>query len=69
MYKWYFELEISTKKVTIAQDFWSLPGPDEENEIISYGLIENDYDIIHDLIEIKGTLVESSQTKKRLQSV
>ncbi|GFP93815.1 protein ycf2 [Phtheirospermum japonicum] len=50
MYKWYFELGTSMKKLTIllyllscsagsvAQDLWSLPGPDEKNGITSYGL-------------------------------
>ncbi|KAJ7941858.1 Protein Ycf2 [Quillaja saponaria] len=49
LYKWYFELGTSMKKLTIllyllscsagsvAQDLWSLPGPDEKNGITSYG--------------------------------
>jgi hypothetical protein len=55
LYKWYFELGTSMRKLTIllyllscsagsvAQDLiWSLPGPDEKNGITSYGLVEND---------------------------
>ncbi|MCD9559558.1 Protein Ycf2 A, partial [Datura stramonium] len=46
---------------------WSLSGPDEKNgitspdeknEITSYGLIENDYDLVHGLLEVEGALVE-----------
>ncbi|MFQ6628337.1 hypothetical protein Gotur_008305, partial [Gossypium turneri] len=55
LYKWYFELGTSMKKLTIflyllncsagsvAQDLWSLPGPDEKNEITSCGFVENKY--------------------------
>ena len=57
LYKWYFELGTSMKKLTIllyllscsagsvAQDLWSLPGPDEKNGITSYGFVENDSDL------------------------
>ncbi|KAI9107973.1 hypothetical protein K1719_020846 [Acacia pycnantha] len=50
LYKWYFELGTSMKRLTIllyllscsagsvAQDLWSPPGPDEKNGITSYGL-------------------------------
>ncbi|QHO59008.1 Acetyl-coenzyme A carboxylase carboxyl transferase subunit beta [Arachis hypogaea] len=49
LYKWYFELGTSMKELTIllyllscsagsvAQDLWSLPGPDEKNGITSNG--------------------------------
>ncbi|KAG8369652.1 hypothetical protein BUALT_Bualt14G0035900 [Buddleja alternifolia] len=62
LYKWYFELGMSMKKLTIllyllscsagsvAQDLWSLPGPDEKNGITSYGLVENDSDLVHGLL-------------------
>ncbi|TYJ04299.1 hypothetical protein E1A91_A12G082600v1 [Gossypium mustelinum] len=52
LYKWYFELGTSMKKLTILlyllscsagsvpQDFWSLPGPDEKNGITSYGFVD-----------------------------
>lgn len=51
LYKWYFELGMSMKKLTtllyllscstgsVAQDLWFLPGPDEKNGITSYGLV------------------------------
>ncbi|KAJ7941287.1 Protein Ycf2, partial [Quillaja saponaria] len=68
LYKWYFELGTSMKKLTIllyllscsagsvAQDLWSLPGPDEKNGITSYGLVENDSDLVHGLLEVEGAL-------------
>nr|AYC21317.1 hypothetical protein RF2 [Aphyllon fasciculatum]AYC21327.1 hypothetical protein RF2 [Aphyllon fasciculatum] len=76
LYKWYFELGTSIKKLTIllyilscsagsvAQDIWSLPGPDEKNGITSYGLVENDSDLVHGLLEVEGALVRSSRTEK-----
>nr|YP_010192053.1 Ycf2 [Evolvulus alsinoides]QZN05695.1 Ycf2 [Evolvulus alsinoides] len=76
LYKWYFELGTSMKKFTIllyllscsagsvAQDLWSLPGPDEKNGITSYGLVENDSDLVHGLLEVEGALVGSSPTEK-----
>ncbi|CAN7027807.1 unnamed protein product [Brassica oleracea var. botrytis] len=76
LYKWYFELGTSMKKFTIllyllscsagsvAQDLWSLPGPDEKNRIASYGFIENDSDLFHGLLEVQGALVGSSRTEK-----
>nr|YP_010723671.1 Ycf2 protein [Bolbostemma paniculatum]YP_010723688.1 Ycf2 protein [Bolbostemma paniculatum]WDW27041.1 Ycf2 protein [Bolbostemma paniculatum]WDW27058.1 Ycf2 protein [Bolbostemma paniculatum] len=76
LYKWYFELGTSMKKLTIllyllscsagsvVQDLWSLPGPDEKNGITSYGLVENDSDLVHGLLEVEGALVGSSRTEK-----
>ncbi|CAK7324619.1 unnamed protein product [Dovyalis caffra] len=76
LYKWYFELGTSMKKLTIllyllscsagsiAQDLWSLPGPDEKNGITYYGLVENDSDLVHGLLEVEGALVGSSRTEK-----
>jgi hypothetical protein len=76
LYKWYFELGTSMKKLTIllyllscsagsvAQDLWSLPGPDEKNGITSSGLVENDSDLVHGLLEVEGALVGSSRTEK-----
>nr|UDA68899.1 hypothetical protein RF2 [Ixora x williamsii]UDA68917.1 hypothetical protein RF2 [Ixora x williamsii] len=76
LYKWYFELGTSMKKLTIllyllscsagsvAQDLWSLPGPDEKNGITSYGLVENDSDLVHGLLEVEGALAGSSRTEK-----
>nr|UHA56489.1 hypothetical chloroplast RF21 [Argophyllum lejourdanii] len=76
LYKWYFELGTSMKKLTIllyllscsagsvAQDLWSLPGPDEKNGITSYGLIENDSDLVRGLLEVEGALGGSSRTEK-----
>ncbi|KAL0318101.1 UNVERIFIED_CONTAM: protein Ycf2 [Sesamum calycinum] len=42
----------------------SLPGPDEKNGITSYGLVENDSDLVHGLLEVEGALVGSSRTEK-----
>lgn len=76
LYKWYFELGTSMKKLTIllyllscsagsvAQDLWSLPGPDEKNGITTYGLVENDSDLVHGLLEVESALVGSSRTEK-----
>nr|YP_010882710.1 hypothetical chloroplast RF21 [Androsace filiformis]YP_010882729.1 hypothetical chloroplast RF21 [Androsace filiformis]WIF27294.1 hypothetical chloroplast RF21 [Androsace filiformis]WIF27313.1 hypothetical chloroplast RF21 [Androsace filiformis] len=76
LYKWYFELGTSMKKLTIllyllscsagsvAQDLWSLPGPDEKNEITSYALVENDSDLVHGLLEVESALVGSLRTEK-----
>lgn len=76
LYKWYFELGTSMKKLTIllyllscsagsvAQDLWSLPGPDEKKGITSYGFVENDSDLVHGLLEVEGPLVGSSRTEK-----
>ncbi|KAH6821616.1 Ycf2 [Perilla frutescens var. hirtella] len=47
----------------------SLPGPDVKNGITSYGLVENDSDLVHGLLEVEGPQVESSWTEKRLKSV
>ncbi|KAG8498869.1 hypothetical protein CXB51_005278 [Gossypium anomalum] len=72
----YFELGTSMKKLTIllyllscsarsvAQDLWSLPGPDEKNGITSYGFFKNDFDLVHGLLEAEGALVASSRTEK-----
>nr|YP_009627453.1 Ycf2 [Tinospora cordifolia]QCC70900.1 Ycf2 [Tinospora cordifolia] len=76
LYKWYFELGTSMKKLTIllyllscsagsvAQDLWSPPGPDEKNWITSYGSVENDSDLVHGLLEVESFLVGSSRTEK-----
>nr|YP_010242522.1 Ycf2 [Impatiens fanjingshanica]YP_010242543.1 Ycf2 [Impatiens fanjingshanica]QTJ25655.1 Ycf2 [Impatiens fanjingshanica]QTJ25676.1 Ycf2 [Impatiens fanjingshanica] len=76
LYKWYFKLGTSMKKLTIllyllscsagsvAQDLWSLPGPDEKNGITTYGLVENDSDLVHGLLEVESALVGSSRTEK-----
>nr|YP_010379712.1 hypothetical protein RF2 [Astragalus obscurus]UCS40853.1 hypothetical protein RF2 [Astragalus obscurus] len=76
LYKWYFELGTSMKKLTIllyllscsagsvAQDLWSLPEPNEKNGITSFRLVENDSDLLHGLLEVEGALVGSSRTEK-----
>nr|YP_009440637.1 hypothetical chloroplast RF21 [Lessertia frutescens]ATG87703.1 hypothetical chloroplast RF21 [Lessertia frutescens] len=76
LYKWYFELGTSMKKLTIllyllscsagsvAQDLWSLPESKEKNGITSYRLVENDSDLLHGILEVEGALVGSSPTEK-----
>uniref|UniRef100_A0AAU7YST6 Protein Ycf2 n=1 Tax=Durio graveolens TaxID=140963 RepID=A0AAU7YST6_9ROSI len=76
LYKWYFELGTSMKKLTIllyllscsagsvAQDLWSPPGSDEKSGITSSGFVENDSDLVHGLLEVEGALVGSSRTEK-----
>nr|YP_010964656.1 hypothetical chloroplast RF21 [Hedysarum citrinum]WNM89311.1 hypothetical chloroplast RF21 [Hedysarum citrinum] len=79
LYTWYFELGTSMKKLTIllyllscsagsvAQDLWSIQGPNEKNRITSYRLLENDSDLVHGLLEIESALMESSRTEKDCQ--
>nr|YP_004940621.1 hypothetical protein RF2 [Neottia nidus-avis]YP_004940627.1 hypothetical protein RF2 [Neottia nidus-avis]AEJ88721.1 hypothetical protein RF2 [Neottia nidus-avis]AEJ88727.1 hypothetical protein RF2 [Neottia nidus-avis] len=62
LYKWYFELGTSMKKLTIllyllscsagsvAQDLCSSSRHDEKNWITSYGFVENDSDLVHGLL-------------------
>ncbi|KAF3455704.1 hypothetical protein FNV43_RR00346 [Rhamnella rubrinervis] len=69
LYKWYFELGTHMKKLmrllsllscsagSVAQDLWSLPGLNEKNGITSYGLVENDSDLVHSLLEVEGALI------------
>jgi len=49
---------------SVTQDLWSLPGPDEKNGITSYGLVGNNFDLFHGLLEVEGALVGSSRTEK-----
>nr|YP_010940406.1 Ycf2 protein [Eremurus zoae]YP_010940423.1 Ycf2 protein [Eremurus zoae]WLR81350.1 Ycf2 protein [Eremurus zoae]WLR81367.1 Ycf2 protein [Eremurus zoae] len=76
LYKWYFELGTSMKKLTrllyllscsagsVAQDLWSSPRSGEKNWITSYGFVENDSDLVHGLLEVEGALAGSSRTEK-----
>nr|YP_009141305.1 hypothetical chloroplast RF21 [Lathyrus inconspicuus]AIL55831.1 hypothetical chloroplast RF21 [Lathyrus inconspicuus] len=81
LYKWYFELGTSMKKLTIllyllscsagsvAQDFFSLTGPNENNDrITSSILLENDSDLVHGLLEIEGALLGPSETGSRFDN-
>nr|YP_009339919.1 hypothetical chloroplast RF2 [Lobelia jasionoides]YP_009339942.1 hypothetical chloroplast RF2 [Lobelia jasionoides]APQ39401.1 hypothetical chloroplast RF2 [Lobelia jasionoides]APQ39426.1 hypothetical chloroplast RF2 [Lobelia jasionoides] len=74
LYTSYYELGMSTKKLTIllyllncsagsvAQDLWSPPEPDENNRIAYGRLVENDFDLVHGLLEIEGILEGFSRT-------
>nr|YP_009339651.1 hypothetical chloroplast RF2 [Lobelia anceps]YP_009339674.1 hypothetical chloroplast RF2 [Lobelia anceps]APQ39043.1 hypothetical chloroplast RF2 [Lobelia anceps]APQ39068.1 hypothetical chloroplast RF2 [Lobelia anceps] len=74
LYRSYYELGMSTKKLTIllyllncsagsvAQDLWSPPEPDENNRIAYGTLVENDFDLVHGLLEIEGILEGFSRT-------
>ncbi|KAK6769507.1 hypothetical protein RDI58_031077 [Solanum bulbocastanum] len=55
---------LSCSAGSVAQDLWSLSVPDEKNGITSYGLVENDSDLVHGLLEVEGALVGSSRTEK-----
>ncbi|KAK6775946.1 hypothetical protein RDI58_026947 [Solanum bulbocastanum] len=55
---------LSCSAGSVAQDLWSLSVPDEKNGITSYGLVENDSDLVHGLLEVEGALVGSSRTQK-----
>ncbi|KAL0423505.1 UNVERIFIED_CONTAM: protein Ycf2 [Sesamum radiatum] len=55
---------LSCSAGSVAQDLWSLPGPDEKNGITSYGLVENDSDLVHGLLEVEGALVDLHGQKK-----
>ncbi|XP_042757684.1 protein Ycf2 [Lactuca sativa] len=41
---------------SVTQDLWSLPGPNEENGITPYGLVENDSGLVRGLLEVEGAL-------------
>nr|YP_010411758.1 hypothetical chloroplast RF21 [Lophophora diffusa]URP30852.1 hypothetical chloroplast RF21 [Lophophora diffusa] len=68
LYKWYFELGTSMKKLTIllyllscsagsvARDLWSPRGPDEEKGIPSFELLSHDSALVHGLLEIEDAL-------------
>nr|YP_009434821.1 hypothetical chloroplast RF2 [Lobelia galpinii]YP_009434844.1 hypothetical chloroplast RF2 [Lobelia galpinii]ATG24727.1 hypothetical chloroplast RF2 [Lobelia galpinii]ATG24752.1 hypothetical chloroplast RF2 [Lobelia galpinii] len=74
LYRSYYELGMSTKKLTIllyllncsagsvAQELWSPPEPDENNRIAYGRLVENDFDLVHGLLEIEGILEGFSRT-------
>ncbi|MBA0754202.1 hypothetical protein Gogos_021366 [Gossypium gossypioides] len=48
----------------LSINLWSLPRPDEKNGITSYGFVDNDFDLVHGLLEVEGALVGSSQSEK-----
>lgn len=63
-----FELGTGVKKLmillylksffgSIAQDFWSLPPLDEKNGIAFYRHVNNDFYLVHSLLEVQGVLV------------
>nr|AZZ70863.1 hypothetical chloroplast RF21 [Zantedeschia aethiopica] len=76
VYKWYFELGTSMKKLTIllyllscsagpvAQDLWSPPEPHQLKGSTSSGFVRNDSDLIHGLLEIEDFLVRSPRKGK-----
>jgi hypothetical protein len=43
---------LSCSAGSVSQDLWSLLGPDEKNGITSYELVENDYDLVHGILEV-----------------
>ncbi|PHT34501.1 hypothetical protein CQW23_26301 [Capsicum baccatum] len=55
---------LSCSARSVVQDLLSLSVPYEKNRITSYGLIENDSNLVHGLLEVEGALVGSSRTEK-----
>ncbi|XP_057543250.1 protein Ycf2-like [Amaranthus tricolor] len=55
---------LSCSAGSVAQDLWSLPGPDAKNGFTSYGLFENNSYLVQGLLEVEGALVGSSRTDK-----
>ena len=41
----------------VAQDFWSQPELDEKNGTTTYGLVENDIDLVHNLFKVEDALM------------
>nr|YP_009435179.1 hypothetical chloroplast RF2 [Lobelia linearis]YP_009435202.1 hypothetical chloroplast RF2 [Lobelia linearis]ATG25180.1 hypothetical chloroplast RF2 [Lobelia linearis]ATG25205.1 hypothetical chloroplast RF2 [Lobelia linearis] len=81
VYRSYYELGMSMKKLTIllyllrcsagavAQELWAPPEPNE-NSRIAYGrLVEDDFDLLHGLLEIEGILEGFSRTDLDLEGV
>ncbi|KAL6586369.1 Protein Ycf2 [Orobanche minor] len=76
LYKWYFELGTSMKKLTIllyilscsaesvAQDLWFLPRPDKKSGSCYFRLLDNDSDLVNGLLAVEGTLARLSSTEK-----
>ncbi|KAL6492031.1 Protein Ycf2 [Orobanche gracilis] len=76
LYKWYFELGKSMKKLTIllyllscsagsvAQDLWFRPRPDEKGGSCYFRLLENDSDLVNGLLAVEGALAKLSPTEK-----
>nr|YP_009437061.1 hypothetical chloroplast RF2 [Grammatotheca bergiana]YP_009437084.1 hypothetical chloroplast RF2 [Grammatotheca bergiana]ATG27436.1 hypothetical chloroplast RF2 [Grammatotheca bergiana]ATG27461.1 hypothetical chloroplast RF2 [Grammatotheca bergiana] len=68
LYRSYYELGMSMKKLTIllyllncsagsvAQELWSPPEPNENNRIAYGRLVEDDFELVHGLLEIEGIL-------------
>ncbi|KAK2992662.1 hypothetical protein RJ640_014912 [Escallonia rubra] len=52
-------LRPGTPALSVAQDLWFLGSPDEKNGITSYGLVGNDSDLVHGLLEVEGARVFS----------
>ncbi|XP_052483279.1 protein Ycf2-like [Gossypium raimondii] len=55
-------LSLSCSAGSVAQDLWSLPGPDEKWDHF-YGFVENDSDLVHGLLEVEGLWDPHGQKK------
>lgn len=49
---------------SVAQDLWSLPRPNEKCSTISSRLIQNEFDLVHTLLDVESTLIRSLRGKK-----
>nr|QYJ56532.1 hypothetical chloroplast RF2 [Adenophora kayasanensis] len=76
LYRWYYQLGMSMKKLTIliyvvncssglvAQNLWSRSDLNQNNEIASGSLVENNSDLVHGLLEVEGILEGFLPTEK-----
>nr|UZT28511.1 hypothetical protein RF2 [Verbena officinalis]UZT28528.1 hypothetical protein RF2 [Verbena officinalis] len=76
LYRWYFELGMGVKKITlllyilscsagpVARDLWSVPRPDQKDRIRSYKLLRDESDLVHGLLELQGALMAALPTEK-----
>jgi hypothetical protein len=55
---------LSCSAGSVAQDLWSLPGPNEKNRIASCELVDNDSDLVHSPLEVEDALVGPLRTEK-----
>nr|YP_010850254.1 hypothetical chloroplast RF2 [Lobelia zeylanica]YP_010850278.1 hypothetical chloroplast RF2 [Lobelia zeylanica]WGH11666.1 hypothetical chloroplast RF2 [Lobelia zeylanica]WGH11667.1 hypothetical chloroplast RF2 [Lobelia zeylanica] len=81
LYRSYYELGMSMKKLTIllyllncsagsvAQELWSPPEPNENNRIAYGTRVEDDFDLVHGLLEIEGILEGFAPDQERVLTI
>jgi hypothetical protein len=50
---------LSCSTGSVVEDIWSLPVPNEKNGNTSHGLVENNSDPVHSVLEVEDILVGS----------